>query len=100
MSIDLTLCTGLGCPLRAECYRYRVIAHGRRSSFATPPFVAAAGTCAHLLPLPTIGEDDVRTRAYVLWDADGRPDDRADEHWLRAEAELNDELGSRLRPVG
>ena len=47
-----------------------------------------------------VTEDDVRARAYVLWDADGRPEDRAEEHWLRAEAELTDELDARLRPAG
>jgi hypothetical protein len=27
----------------------------------------------------------VRERAYLLWEQEGRPDDRADEHWLRAQ---------------
>lgn len=99
MSIDLTLCTGEGCPLRESCYRYRVIAYGRRDTFGSAPYDAAAATCAHLLALPTIGEDDVRMRAYVTWDAEGRPEGRADEHWLRAESDLHAELAARLRPV-
>jgi hypothetical protein len=27
----------------------------------------------------------VRERAYLLWEQEGRPDDRADEHWRRAQ---------------
>ena len=30
----------------------------------------------------------IQERAYELWDRDGRPDGRANEHWLMAELEL------------
>lgn len=30
----------------------------------------------------------IRERAYQLWEADGRPEGRAVEHWVRAEAEV------------
>lgn len=30
----------------------------------------------------------IRERAYFLWEAEGRPDGRDHEHWLRAEAEV------------
>ncbi|MFO1148296.1 MAG: DUF2934 domain-containing protein [Alsobacter sp.] len=33
-------------------------------------------------------EDDIRRRAYALWDAEGRPQGRDLEFWLRAEQEL------------
>ena len=29
-------------------------------------------------------EDAIRHRAYLLWEADGRPDGMADHYWLRA----------------
>jgi len=29
-------------------------------------------------------EQLMRERAYVLWDAEGRPDGKAEEHWERA----------------
>lgn len=32
--------------------------------------------------------DAIATRARELWELEGRPDGRAEEHWLRAEAEL------------
>jgi hypothetical protein len=28
-----------------------------------------------------VDEDTVRTRAYLMWEADGRPDGRADHYW-------------------
>ena len=31
-------------------------------------------------------EERIRQRAYELWEADGRPHGRADEHWARARA--------------
>lgn len=33
----------------------------------------------------------IRRRAYELWDAAGRPDGTAQEHWLAAERELAQE---------
>ena len=30
----------------------------------------------------------IRSRAYSLWEQEGWPDGRADEHWFRAEAEV------------
>ena len=36
------------------------------------------------------GQLRIRERAYAIWDANGRPDGRADEHWLMAERELRD----------
>ena len=40
-----------------------------------------------------ISEDDIRTRAYALWEAAGCPDGSHDEHWLEALRQLTD--GSR-----
>jgi hypothetical protein len=34
-------------------------------------------------------EDQVRERAYALWEQDGRPDGRPEDYWHRAEAELD-----------
>ena len=33
--------------------------------------------------------DRIRQRAYELWEGEGRPEDRADEHWLQAEREVS-----------
>ncbi len=36
-------------------------------------------------------EDRVRARAYALWEREGRPEGRAEEHWRQAEEELRAE---------
>ena len=36
---------------------------------------------------PTL-EDDIRRRAYELWEAEGRPDGRAADHWQVAQSQL------------
>jgi hypothetical protein len=33
-------------------------------------------------------EQQIRERAYAIWEGEGRPVGRADDHWLRAEAEI------------
>jgi hypothetical protein len=32
--------------------------------------------------------DEIASRAQQLWEAEGKPDGKADEHWHRAEAEI------------
>jgi hypothetical protein len=38
-----------------------------------------------------VDEDTIRTRAYFLWETDGRPEGRADEFWHAAEASIAEE---------
>jgi Protein of unknown function (DUF2934) len=38
-------------------------------------------------------EDEIRTRAYQLWDEDHRPSGRDDEFWFQAERELQQAIG-------
>ena len=50
------------------------------------------------------GEDEqVRKRAYELWEQEGKPDDRHDEFWHQAQAEIassgKDEPVETLREV-
>ena len=44
--------------------------------------------------------DRIRERAYELWDASGRLDGRADQHWLAAERELLGEMTAQLPAAG
>jgi len=37
------------------------------------------------MPMDTDGP--IRTRAYAIWEAEGRPNGRDLDHWLQAEAE-------------
>ena len=96
---DITMCPGGACPLRQRCYRYRAHFGGRQDFFGTPPFAAAAGTCPELWDLARLAPtaDAIRTRAYHLWLAAGRPDGAADDHWRAAEAELTAAVAAQLR---
>jgi hypothetical protein len=40
-------------------------------------------------------EHRIRQRAFEIWDADGRADGKADEHWLAAEREVVSSLSAR-----
>ena len=43
-----------------------------------------------------VSEYEIRTRSYLLWEAEGRPRGRDVEFWLRAEAELAAESRSNV----
>ena len=53
---------------------------------------SAAGPQGTLAP-PT--PEQIAARAYQLWEAEGRPGDRAEQHWLAAEGELRGGAASR-----
>ena len=36
-----------------------------------------------------VEEDEICRHAYEIWEREGRPEGRAEEHWRRAEAELH-----------
>jgi hypothetical protein len=38
--------------------------------------------------METTREDEVRTRAYAIWEREGRPEGGAGRHWGQAEEEL------------
>jgi DUF2934 family protein len=40
-------------------------------------------------------EHRIRQRAYEIWNAEGRADGKADEHWLIAEREVLSSLSAR-----
>ena len=45
-------------------------------------------------------QERIRSRAYLLWEQEGRPEGRAEAHWLRAEAELADVNPGEEAPPG
>ena len=45
-----------------------------------------------------VGEQDIRIRSYLLWEAAGRPHGRDTDFWLRARAELETEAGQEPKP--
>ncbi|MBB5985038.1 DUF2934 domain-containing protein [Sphingobium lignivorans] len=34
-------------------------------------------------------DQTIKDRAYAIWEAEGRPEGRSQDHWLRAEQELD-----------
>ena len=40
----------------------------------------------------TIPEDKIRQRAFELWDESGRPADRENEFWYKAERQLKEQI--------
>jgi len=47
---------------------------------------------------PGLLEADVRHRAYLLWEADGKPQGRDEEYWHRARELMHDEGESSYPP--
>jgi hypothetical protein len=45
-------------------------------------------------------EDRIRNRAYELWEAEGRPEGREVDHWLRAAQEVSGEVAGETTAVG
>ncbi len=43
--------------------------------------------------MQTLHENDIRARAYALWERDGSPEGQDYDYWLRAERELSEEQG-------
>jgi hypothetical protein len=37
-----------------------------------------------------VRHEDIARRAYLIWEQEGRPENHAWEHWLRAEAQLRE----------
>jgi hypothetical protein len=46
-----------------------------------------------------IDHEKIAALAQQYWEEEGRPHDRANEHWLRAEAELKQALESENSPL-
>lgn len=44
--------------------------------------------------MDTDKDDQIRTRAYAIWEEEGHPHGRQDEHWHRAAQELGTETTS------
>jgi hypothetical protein len=42
-------------------------------------------------------EDEIRVRSYLIWEREGCPEGKAEEHWLQAKAELDAEFEANWR---
>lgn len=45
-------------------------------------------------------EHKIRERAYEIWEEQGRPEQRATEHWLQAQTEVQTERAAEVRTAG
>ena len=99
MPVDFTMCPGEACPLRNDCYRYRAVPAARQDWLVRPPFDPGTRGCEGFVALPAITEEQIRMRAYLLWQEAGEPHGQAERYWHRAESELHAELAARLREV-
>jgi hypothetical protein len=41
---------------------------------------------------PSPSEEEIRNRSYLIWEREGRPEGKSEEHWLRAKTELDAEF--------
>jgi hypothetical protein len=46
-----------------------------------------------VMSAPNSLEDEIRTRAYLLYEQEGRQEGRDEEYWLRAESEVMERYG-------
>jgi hypothetical protein len=54
-----------------------------------------AGSHVTMISAPNSLEDKIRTRAYLLYEQEGRQEGHDEEYWLRAESEILQRLGQR-----
>lgn len=56
-------------------------------------------TVGRRIDSPTAGrQEEIRKRAYALWEKEGRPEGRHRDHWTRAEHELDARYGEADNP--
>ena len=44
-------------------------------------------------------QEKIRTRAHAIWQSEGEPHGRHDEHWAQAESEVGDDTGNYAEAV-
>ena len=46
-----------------------------------------------------VKDENIRMRAYLLWESEGRPEGRADQYWARARELIEAEAQSSYPPA-
>jgi hypothetical protein len=90
MSFDVTLCAGGDCPIKQNCHRFTAERLGRQDFFGSPPYNFATQSCEYFWPPRPIEEADIQTRAYYIWQTEGCPEGKEEEHWLQARRECEE----------
>ncbi len=83
MPYDITLCSGEGCPLRKYCKRSTLEVLGRQDFFGTVPFNTTTKDCDYFYENETFRALQ-REKAYQLWQQEGNPHGKDEQHWQEA----------------
>ena len=43
-----------------------------------------------------LSDADIRLRSYLIWEREGRQEDRAQDYWFRARVELENEIAAKM----
>ncbi len=87
MPYDITLCRGEHCPIKQKCYRFTLEVLGRHNFWTQAPYNSNTNSCEYFISSP-LNQDEIRLKAYEIWQKMGYPDDKSIECWLQAEKEL------------
>ena len=87
MPYDITLCPGKSCPIQKNCYRFTAKIPGRKNFFVKAPYQIKTNSCEHFIS-NRASENQIRLKAYQIWQQMGCPNVKSVECWLQAEKEL------------
>ena len=87
MSYDITLCPGQGCPVKENCFRFTAEVLGRQDFFGRLPYNFDTRSCEYFISNRP-SEEQIRQRAFQIWQQAGCPDGKAVDCWVMAEREL------------
>jgi hypothetical protein len=73
--------------LKESCYMPRATALKSKKAYTTNGD-NYAGSSVTVISAPTTLEEEIRIRAYLLYEQEGRQEGRDEEYWLRAESEI------------
>jgi len=75
------------CPLKDDCYRHTQPTPGR-DRFGQLPYDFPSQSCAYFVSNQP-SEEFLRTSAYYLWLAAGKPEGHAEHFWAQAVRQAN-----------
>jgi len=78
--LDITLCYGLECLQKYECYRHTAVHYGRQDFFGSPPFDKKTNSCELLMS----NKHQIEQIAYFIWIDEGKPNNCETIHWQKA----------------
>jgi hypothetical protein len=87
MPNDITMCPGQNCPIKQNCSRFTNEILGRQDFFGEAPYSFTTNFCSYFISNRP-DEEQIRLKAYGIWQKMGYPNGKPVEHWLQAEKEL------------